>query len=641
MSSQCPFPFCFLQAFKDCCVSNCYPTIEAEPFVNSSNNSSNIALDNASGRDRSVSCDSFEDEFAQRVLGGDNQNLKWRPQLRLHEEEFDSDGVPSQSIFYDVDLGLGVRGLDAGSAAFQNGAFEPDENESQSTRESGYGRSLGDSEDSTILDSDTSVNVTHSRNFSNYTAYKVVVQTKTRCWFILRRYNEFYKLNELIKKRMGEVDLPLPPKKLLRSQCSDAVAERCRGLDAFIQAIMANPRIVQLPEVREFLQLDRFQSTSSSSSSNSDSVPAPSPIVLDPRFLMPIPGAPSLNRKTVTAPKPIGESKGQEGEDGNYEDQEMLDLGVEKRSLKPSDFEFLSVVGKGSFGKVMLARLREDQHVYAVKVLNKKMLIRRNETQHVLSERSVLIKVLKHPYLVQLHFAFTTETKVFFVLDYINGGEGIVYRDLKPENILLDREGHVVLTDFGLCKEGLQTNSAHTSTFCGTPEYLAPEILRKQPYSRSVDWWTLGAVLYEMIYGLPPFYSRDTAIMYDAILHKQLKLKESASSKARNLLEKLLKKDASVRLGSGPGDVDEVKSHSFFNSVNWDHVDQRKLKPPFVPSVAGDTDTRNVDPMFTKEPVHSVTPSTPSAGISASVQASDHFFKGFSYAPPLEDCLVD
>lgn len=390
--------------------------------------------------------------------------------------------------------------------------------------------------------------------------------------------------------------------------------------------------------------------------------------MLDPRFLLP-PGAP------LTARKPLAvRTKGAKGEvveassEASPIAQTNIDLGcTEKKSLTPADFEFLSVVGKGSFGRVMLARYLHDQKVYAVKVLDKRLIVRRNETAHVLSERSVLIKMLNHPYLAQLHFAFTTTHKIFFVLDYINGGElffhlqrervfteararfyaaemccaltymhsqGIVYRDLKPENILLDAAGHIVLTDFGLCKEGLQYCSSKTATFCGTPEYLAPEILKKQLYSRAVDWWTLGAVLYEMLYGLPPFYSRDTPTMYDAILNKPLKLKNTVTEKARDILKGLLQKDPRNRLGSSIRDGEDIKSHDFFKTIDWDLVSRRGISPPFVPTVNGEADTRNVDPMFTKEALlgHSPAPS----GLSASVQAVDHVFQGFSYAPPLE-----
>jgi hypothetical protein len=213
----------------------------------------------------------------------------------------------------------------------------------------------------------------------------------------------------------------------------------------------------------------------------------------------------------------------------------QVNLGPSERpAARPNDFEFLKVIGKGSFGKVLLARHRSEHTLFAVKVLQKSTVLRRNERTHIMCERNVLLKTLAHPFLVSLHFSFQTRDKLYFVLDYVNGGElffhlqkersfpeprarfyaaeicsalgylhsqCVVYRDLKPENILLDCEGHIVLTDFGLCKDGLRKDDT-TGTFCGTPEYLAPEVLRKQPYDWTVDWWCLGAVLYEMLFGL-------------------------------------------------------------------------------------------------------------------------------------------
>ncbi|XP_023611226.1 serine/threonine-protein kinase Sgk3 isoform X17 [Myotis lucifugus] len=272
-------------------------------------------------------------------------------------------------------------------------------------------------------------------------------------------------------------------------------------------------------------------------------------------------------------------------------------------SAKPTDFDFLKVIGKGSFGKVLLAKRKLDGKFYAVKVLQKKIVLNRREQKHIMAERNVLLKNVKHPFLVGLHYSFQTTEKLYFVLDFVNGGElffhlqrersfpehrarfyaaeiasalgylhsiKIVYRDLKPENILLDSVGHVVLTDFGLCKEGIAISDT-TTTFCGTPEYLAPEVIRKQPYDNTVDWWCLGAVLYEMLYGLstpimpqylgrsmifrsssfqPPFYCRDVAEMYDNILHKPLNLRPGVSLTAWSILEELLEKDRQNRLGA-------------------------------------------------------------------------------------------
>lgn len=230
---------------------------------------------------------------------------------------------------------------------------------------------------------------------------------------------------------------------------------------------------------------------------------------------------------------------------------EKIVLGpTEKPHAKPTDFEFLKLIGKGSFGKVLLARHNSEGKIYAVKVLSKKVILKRNEKTHIMCERNVLLKNLNHPFLVGLRYSFQSRDKLYFVLDYVNGGElffhlqkekiftesrakfyaaeitsalgylhscNIIYRDLKPENILLDAEGHVVLTDFGLCKDGLRERDT-TNTFCGTPEYLAPEVLKKESYDRAVDWWCLGAVLYEMIYGLVSVVTVVIAICFFALL---------------------------------------------------------------------------------------------------------------------------
>lgn len=362
-----------------------------------------------------------------------------------------------------------------------------------------------------------------------------------------------------------------------------------------------------------------------------------------------------------------------------------VNLGPSERPLKPSDFEFLRVLGRGSFGKVFLARRYSTQKLFAVKVLDKKAVVRRNETQHIMAERNVLRRNQHHPFLVSLHSSFQTKEKLYFVLDYVNGGElffhlqrerhfseararfyaaemasalgylhsaGVVYRDLKPENILLDHEGHLVLTDFGLCKEGLDDGENQTTaTFCGTPEYLAPEVIRKEAYGRSVDWWCLGAVLYEMLYGLPPFYSRDTSVMYEAILHKPLHFREHipVSQAGKDILRGLLQKDGRVRLGSGPSDFDELRRHPFFaDHIDWEELTGRRVEPPFRPELTDAYDLRNIDPEFTREPVPAsmlggagaltaATAATRSLRAASSLGCRDGLdcglFAGFSYVP--------
>uniref|UniRef100_A0A8C2B8P4 Serum/glucocorticoid regulated kinase 1 n=1 Tax=Cyprinus carpio TaxID=7962 RepID=A0A8C2B8P4_CYPCA len=307
---------------------------------------------------------------------------------------------------------------------------------------------------------------------------------------------------------------------------------------------------------------------------------------------------------------------------------QQINLGPSSNpTAKPSDFDFLKVIGKGSFGKVLLARHRSDEKFYAVKVLQKKAILKKKELFYHLQRERCFLEPRARFYSAEIASA----------LGYLHS-LNIVYRDLKPENILLDSQGHIILTDFGLCKENIEPNGT-TSTFCGTPEYLAPEVLHKQPYDRTVDWWCLGAVLYEMLYGLPPFYSRNTAEMYDNILNKPLQLKPNISNAARHMLEGLLQKDRTKRLGF-TDDFTEIKNHMFFSPINWDDLNAKKLTPPFNPNVTGPNDLRHFDPEFTDEPVpNSIGCSPDSALVTASITEAAEAFLGFSYAPAMDSYL--
>jgi len=334
----------------------------------------------------------------------------------------------------------------------------------------------------------------------------------------------------------------------------------------------------------------------------------------------------------------------------------------EKRYAKPTDFEFLKLIGRGSYGQVLMARHKQEHKVYAVKVLQKKMIIKRNELSHIMCERNVLLKNLNHPFLVNLHYAFQTREKLYFVLEYVNGGElyfhlqqehyfsesrvcfyaaeitsalgylhsnNIIYRDLKPENILLDSEGHIILTDFGLCKDNLKLGDT-TTTFCGSIDYLSPEILRKEAYGRSVDWWCLGAVIYEMLTGLPPFYSTsgDQREIFFNILNKSVRLPTNASYTARDIILGLLQKNKDNRLGTLNG-VEEIKNHEFFRSINWKDLENKKIKPPFNPNVKNAMDLRNISTEFTHEAIPQSLCRSSSMGPSS---IPEHAFQGFSYA---------
>ncbi|NXX92048.1 SGK2 kinase, partial [Centropus bengalensis] len=330
-------------------------------------------------------------------------------------------------------------------------------------------------------------------------------------------------------------------------------------------------------------------------------------------------------------------------------------------NAKPTDFDFLKVIGKGSFGKVLLAKRKCDGTFYAVKVLHKKTILKKKEQNHIMAERNVLLKNVKHPFLVGLHYSFQTSEKLYFVLDYVNGGElffhlqrercfreprarfyaaevasaigylhslNIIYRDLKPENILLDCQGHIVLTDFGLCKEGMEQEET-TSTFCGTPE--VQHVLGFHCDLGAGSLWRLHAPSDTCV---PPFYSRDVSQMYDNILHKPLQIQGSKTVAACDILQGLLHKDQKRRLGAKT-DFLEIKNHVFFSPINWDDLYNKRITPPFNPNVAGPADLRHFDPEFTQEAISTSITQTPDLAASSS-SASDAFL-GFSYAPSEED----
>ncbi|KNC49743.1 AGC protein kinase [Thecamonas trahens ATCC 50062] len=329
-------------------------------------------------------------------------------------------------------------------------------------------------------------------------------------------------------------------------------------------------------------------------------------------------------------------------------------------SVDKDDFALLQMLGKGAFAKVYLVRLEATGEVFAMKVLSKKDIVERDEVEHTLGERNILLKV-DHPFIVRMYYAFQSPSKLFFVLEYVPGGElftllqrkrrlpeeqvrlyaaemvlalehlhslGIIYRDLKPENVLLDKDGHIRLADFGLSKEETDP-TGRTGTLCGTPEYLAPEVLRGRKYNRAVDWWSFGTLVYEMFLGLPPFYEAvDKTRMFKRIMRGKLVIPDKLRSRpARDLIAKLLVVEPEERLGSGPTDAAPIRAHPFFADLDFGAVYNKAYTPVHVPRLATELDVSHFDQHDPQTSAY-----TPSAGGPSLLATVDQdVFAGFTY----------
>ncbi|XP_023691990.2 serine/threonine-protein kinase N1-like isoform X1 [Paramormyrops kingsleyae] len=336
-----------------------------------------------------------------------------------------------------------------------------------------------------------------------------------------------------------------------------------------------------------------------------------------------------------------------------------------KRSaLRLQDFRLLAVLGRGHFGKVLLAEYKKTGSVYAIKALKKGDVLARDEIESLMCEKRIfeMVTVSRHPFLVNLFACFQTPEHVCFVMEYTAGGDlmmhihtevfsepramfysacvvlgfqflhqhKIVYRDLKLDNLLMDSEGYVKIADFGLCKEGMG-HGDKTSTFCGTPEFLAPEILTDTSYSRAVDWWGLGVLVYEMLAGESPFPGDDEEEVFDRIVNDEVHYPEFLSTEATDLIKKLLRKDPEHRLGSDKTDAEEVKKQPFFEGLDWEALLHRRLRPPFVPSIGGREDVSNFDAEFTAE-VPTLTPPKEPRSLSRKEQ---NIFRDFDFVSDL------
>lgn len=297
-----------------------------------------------------------------------------------------------------------------------------------------------------------------------------------------------------------------------------------------------------------------------------------------------------------------------------------------RRDFKFDHFEVYRTLGTGSYGRVLLVKDTRDQQHYALKRLKKSDIVRLKQVEHTNNERQLLERVSGSPFVVQLVGAFQDARYLYLIMEYVSGGElfgllrrvrtlpsfiaqfyaaqivlvldhlhraDIVYRDLKPENVLIGQDGNLKLADFGFAK----VVPDQTWTFCGTPEYLAPELVGASGsgYGKAVDWYALGVLIYEMLVGRPPFNHDNHLKLYDQIANDPVKFPSTVDPHAQSLIESLLEKNPTKRLGNLKGGVDDLKQHHWFKSVNWEYMERRQVRPPYKPRVAGPADASNFD----------------------------------------------
>lgn len=296
-----------------------------------------------------------------------------------------------------------------------------------------------------------------------------------------------------------------------------------------------------------------------------------------------------------------------------------------KEKFNVKDFDLRATVGTGTFGRVRVVKIKgsHDRTPLALKIMKKSEVIRLKQVEHVKAETAILSQI-EHPFIVNLLATFQDEKRLFLVLEFINGGElfshlrtegrlpdadakfysaeivlafaylhekNIIYRDLKPENLLIDCDGHMKITDFGFAK----VVEDRTWTLCGTPEYLAPEIIQSKGHGRAVDWWALGILIFEMLAGYPPYYDENPFGIYQKVLAGKIEFPKHLDVKAKDLVKKLLMHDRAKRFGCLKNGAEDIQKHKWYRGIEWDQVAARKVKPAYIPAVRAPDDTSMFD----------------------------------------------
>ena len=348
----------------------------------------------------------------------------------------------------------------------------------------------------------------------------------------------------------------------------------------------------------------------------------------------------------------------------NTKKEESIKMTNVEKKLCYDDFTPLKLLGTGSFGRVLLVRKKNNDKLFAMKILLKSYLKQKHQEEHTKTERDLMVSI-DCPFVMDVKYAFQDEIHLYLVTEFMQGGDmffhlhdkglfkkertkfyiieiilgieylhskNMIYRDLKPENILMDKEGHIKVTDFGLSKI-LDDMNDKVFTLCGTPQYIAPEVIQKKGYDKGVDWWSLGCIFYEMLTGYMPFYIPRNEKLSPKLFKTPIRYPKNITEDEMDLIEKLLTLDPKQRIGNGSNDAKEIKAHPYFKDIDWDKYYRKEVKPPFIPKLKNDTDLRYFDKAFTDESIN-VKQQVPRLRVQ-----SDYY--GFTYNDSMKNELVN